>query len=91
MLMLTLTAVTRWSRCGCTHGFVLLRQKNALPSGIGRTFSLGGARSAIFSWTPPSEEQQEEEEEKEMSGRGRDQRSGGEMEKKMRQEDKKET
>lgn len=63
MLMLMLTAVTGWSRCGCTHGFVLLRQKNALPSGMGRTFSLGGAKSAIFSWTPPSEEQQEEEEE----------------------------
>lgn len=37
-----------------THGLVLLRQKNALPSGIGRIFSLGGARSAIFNWTPPS-------------------------------------
>lgn len=41
-----------WSH---THGFVLLRQKNALPSGMGRTFSLGGARSAIFNWTPPSD------------------------------------
>lgn len=43
------------------YGFVLLRQKNALPSGIGRTFSLGGARSAIFNWTPPSEEQEDEQ------------------------------
>lgn len=50
--MLTVFMVTRWSQ---TYGFVLLRQKNALPSGIGRTFSLGGARSAIFNWTPPSD------------------------------------
>lgn len=47
-------------RCSHTHRFVLLRQKKALPSGMGRTFSLGGARSAIFSWTPPSEEKKEE-------------------------------
>ena len=46
---------------GQTYGFVLLRQKNALPSGIGRIFSLGGARSAIFNWTPPSEERRGEE------------------------------
>lgn len=51
-LMLTVFIVIR---CSQTHGFVLLRQKNALPSGIGRTFSLGGARSAIFNWTPPSD------------------------------------
>lgn len=38
----------------------MLRQKNALPSGIGRTFSLGGARSAIFNWTPPSDRWREE-------------------------------
>ncbi len=44
-----------WTRCCQTYGFVLLRQKNALPSGIGRIFSLGGARSAIFNWTPPSD------------------------------------
>ncbi len=54
MLMLMLTG-NMFSRCSHTYGFVLLRQKNALPSGIGRTFSLGGARSAIFNWTPPSD------------------------------------
>ena len=35
-----------------THGLVLLRQKKALPSGMGVTFSLGGVKSATFSWIP---------------------------------------
>lgn len=62
--MLTVFMLTRR---GQTYGFVLLRQKNALPSGIGRTFSLGGARSAIFNWTPPSDRR-----------RRQDRRRGGE-------------
>lgn len=37
-----------------THGFVLLRQKKALPSGMGTTFSFGGAKSVTFSWSSPS-------------------------------------
>lgn len=50
----TVPVLSSTTRSFLTHGLVLLRQKNALPSGIGRIFSLGGARSAIFNWTPPS-------------------------------------
>lgn len=96
MLMLTVFMLTR---CGQTYGFVLLRQKNALPSGIGRTFSLGGARSAIFNWTPPSDRRRRQDrrrggEKKDKAGdkggrERQDHRSGGEKKDKREGEDEK--
>lgn len=53
------TPLWKHPRLRHTYGFVLLRQKNALPSGIGRIFSFGGARSAIFNWSPPSARRRE--------------------------------